>query len=300
MPLPEDEETWADLAVIFATANGYVRRNALSDFGNVMANGKIAMKFEGEDADDRLIAVATCTDADDVLLATRNGKSIRFPVGDVRVFAGRSSVGVRGIRLLGNDQVISLSILRHEEIALDERNAYLSLAARRRRLTDEETEAAAEAPLEPEEAEDEPDGDNGSISEETYADLAQREEFVLSVTEKGFGVRSSAYDYRITGRGGQGIDNMDLSRRRDAIVAVFSVGHNDQVMLVTDGGMVIRCPVDDVRIARRRSQGVVIFKVGDGERVVSVARLPEDSEENGEANGSGDSVENHQITEGNR
>ena len=298
MPLPEDEESWGDLAVVFATANGYVRRNALSDFGNVMANGKIAMKFEGEDADDRLIAVATCTDANDVLLATRNGKSIRFPVSDVRVFAGRSSVGVRGIRLLNSDEVISLSILRHEEIAPDERNAYLSLAARRRRQTDEESEAAGEVPFEPEGADGEPAGDEGSISEETYADLAQREEFVLSVTEKGFGVRSSAYDYRITGRGGQGIDNMDLSRRRDAIVAVFPVGHNDQVMLVTDGGMVIRCPVDDIRIARRRSQGVVIFKVSDGERVVSVARLPEVSEENGEANGSDDSAENQQASEG--
>ena len=300
MPLPEDEESWADLAVMFATANGYVRRNALSDFGNVMANGKIAMKFEGEDADDRLIAVATCTEANDVLLASRNGKSIRFPVSDVRVFAGRSSVGVRGIRLLGDDQVISLSILRHEEITPDERNAYLSLAARRRRQTEDETETATEAPLEPDEAENEPAGDEGSITEEAYADLAQREEFVLSVTEKGFGVRSSAYDYRITGRGGQGIDNMDLSRRNDAIVAVFPVGHNDQIMLVTDGGMVIRCPVDDIRIARRRSQGVVVFKVGDGERVVSVARLPDDSEENGEANGSDDSAENGQINEGDR
>jgi len=298
MPLPEDEESWSDLAVMFATANGYVRRNALSDFGNVMANGKIAMKFEGEDADDRLIAVATCTDADDVLLATRNGKSIRFPVGDVRVFAGRSSVGVRGIRLLGDDQVISLSILRHEEIAPDERNAYLSLAARRRRQTEDEAETAAEAPLEPDETDNEPAGDEGSISEEAYADLAQREEFVLSVTEKGFGVRSSAYDYRITGRGGQGIDNMDLSRRNDAIVAVFPVGLNDQIMLVTDGGMVIRCPVNDIRIARRRSQGVVVFKVGDGERVVSVARLPEDSEENGEANGSDDSAPDRQPNEG--
>ena len=162
----------------------------------------------------------------------------------------------------------------------------------------EESETATELPPEPDDVEGEPADDEGSISEETYADLAQREEFVLSVTEKGFGVRSSAYDYRITGRGGQGIDNMDLSRRRDAIVAVFPVGHNDQVMLVTDGGMVIRCPVDDIRIARRRSQGVVIFKVSDGERVVSVARLPEVSEENGEANGSDDSAENQQASEG--
>ena len=283
MPLPEDEEGWADLTVMFATVNGYVRRNALSDFGDVRANGKIAMKFEGEDADDRLIAVATCTDANDVLLATRNGKAIRFPARDVRVFSGRSSVGVRGIRLLGDDMVISMSILRHEEIAPDVRNAYLSLAARRRRPVDEEGEAGPELPPEPEETEEEPDEEEGAITEETYADLAQREECVLSVTEKGFGVRTSAYDYRITGRGGQGIDNMDLKRRDgDAVVAVFPVGSNDQIMLVTDGGMVIRCPVHDIRIARRRSQGVVIFKVGEGERVVSVARLPEVADENGD------------------
>src|SRR5437763_15334634 len=129
MPLPEDEESWADLTVVFATANGYVRRNALSDFTDIRANGKIAMKFEGEDADDRLIAVATCGAADDVLLATRNGKAIRFPVDDVRVFAGRSSVGVRGIRLLGDDQVISMSILRHEESTHDGRNGYLRMAS---------------------------------------------------------------------------------------------------------------------------------------------------------------------------
>jgi DNA gyrase subunit A len=283
MPLPEDEEGWADLTVMFATVNGYVRRNALSDFGDVRANGKIAMKFEGEDADDRLIAVATCTDANDVLLATRNGKAIRFPAGDVRVFSGRSSVGVRGIRLLGDDMVISMSILRHEEIAPDVRNAYLSLAARRRRPIDEDIEAAPEFPPEPEEVEAEPGEEEGAITEETYADLAQREECVLSVTEKGFGVRTSAYDYRITGRGGQGIDNMDLRRRDgDAVVAVFPVGSNDQIMLVTDGGMVIRCPIHDIRIARRRSQGVVIFKVGEGERVVSVARLPEVADENGD------------------
>jgi DNA gyrase subunit A len=292
MPLPEDEDSWADLTVMFATANGYVRRNALSDFGDVRANGKIAMKFEGEDADDRLIAVATCTDADDVLLATRNGKAIRFPINDktVRVFVGRSSVGVRGIKLLGDDQVISMSILRHEEVAPELRNAYLSLAAKRRREMGEESEAAEaqtpEPPLEPEEGE--ANGGEAAISEEQFLDLAAREEFLQSVTAKGFGVRSSAYDYRITGRGGQGINNMDLTRRQDGVVAVFPVGHNDQIMLVTDAGMVIRCPVNDVRIARRGSQGVVIFKLGDGERVVSVARLPEVAEENGAEENGGD------------
>jgi DNA gyrase subunit A len=303
MPLSEDEADSQDLHVVFATANGYVRRNALSDFGDIRANGKIAMKFEGENAEDRLIAVAVCTDAHDVLLATRHGKAIRFPVGDVRVFSGRSSVGVRGIRLapapraqragtpIEGDAVISMSILRHEEAMSDIRHAYLSLAAKRRRQMGEESEAAALA--EPEEGpaprdetsrgdpEESEAGEEGTISEELFADLATREEFVLSVTEKGFGVRSSAYDYRITGRGGQGIDNMDLSRRQDAIVAVFPVGPKDQVMLVTDGGMVIRCPVHDIRIARRRSQGVVIFKLGEGERVVSAARLPDVSDDNG-------------------
>lgn len=295
MPLPEDEESWSELTVVFATVNGYIRRNALSDFVDVKANGKIAMKFEGEDADDRLIAVATCTDAHDVLLATRNGKAIRFPVADVRVFSGRTSVGVRGVRLLGDDLVISMSILRHEEVGPEIRNAYLSMARDRRRQMGEESEAAAAAQNgngNGDHAPEPEDGDTGAeaaISEEQFADLAAREEFVLSVTEKGFGVRSSAYDYRITGRGGQGLNNMDLSRRQDAVVAVFPIGHNDQIMLVTDGGMVIRVPVHDIRIARRGSAGVVVFKVGDGERVVSVAHLPEGSDENG--NGNGDDAE---------
>jgi DNA gyrase subunit A len=297
MPLPEDEESWSGLTVMFATANGYVRRNALSDFIDVRANGKIAMKFEGEDADDRLIAVATCTENDDVLLATRNGKAIRFPVGDVRVFAGRSSVGVRGIRLLGSpeggeDQVISMSILRHEEISPDVRKGYLSMARDRRRQMGEESEAA-EAQT-PEQTAEPEDGENGNgageaaLTEEQFLDLAAREEFVLSVTEKGFGVRSSAYDYRITGRGGQGVNNMDLSRRQDAVVAVFPVGPNDQVMLVTDAGMVIRVPVNDIRIARRGSAGVVVFRVDEEERVVSVARLPEVAEENGDGSNGGE------------
>src|SRR5205085_1281652 len=177
MPLPEDEESWGDLAVGFATANGYVRRNALSDFGDVRANGKIAMKFEGEDADDRLIAVATCTDANDVLLATRNGRVIRFPAEDVRVFAGRSSVGVRGIKLLGDDLVISMSILRHEEVAPDIRNAYLSLARDRRRQMGEESDLAAAAATNgdqaPEPDEEEGDAGEAPISEEQFVSVAR-------------------------------------------------------------------------------------------------------------------------------
>jgi DNA gyrase subunit A len=286
MPLPEDESSWASFTAVFATRKGNVRRNALSDFANVFATGKIAMKFEGEDADDRLIAVAVSGADDDILLATRNGRAIRFPVRDVRVFTGRASVGVRGIKLAEGDAVISLSILRHEEVDSPTRAAFLRLSTQRRRAAGEEGEGAETA--EPEENE----GENGGvaeISEEQFAALAGREELLLSVTEKGFGVRSSAYDYRITGRGGQGIENMSLARRQDAIVAVFPVGPRDQIMLVTNTGMVIRVPIEDIPIKRRRSQGVVVFKVEEGERVVSVAHLAE-AGENGE-NGSGDETE---------
>ena len=284
LPLPEDEASWGNYTALFATAKGHVRRNALSDFGNVMANGKMAMKFEGDDADDRLIGVAICTEKDDVLLASRLGKAIRFPVEDVRIFTGRSSVGVRGIKLGEGDSVISMTILRHEEVAPERRDAYMRLAAKRRRQMGAESDVAAGA------AEPEPESETEAtleISEEEFDALAKREEFLLSITEKGFGVRSSAYDYRITGRGGQGIENMDLSRRNDAIVAVFPIHHRDQVMLVSNAGTVIRLPVNDIRIARRRTQGVVVFKPGEGERVVSVARLGEAGDENGNGNGEG-------------
>jgi DNA gyrase subunit A len=281
MPLPEDERSWDNYTVVFATKKGNVRRNALSDFANVFATGKIAMKFEGEDADDKLIAVAVCGPKDDILLASRNGRAIRFSSGDVRVFTGRTSVGVRGIRLADGDEVISLSILRHEEVDAPTRTAFLRLSTQRRRAASDETEGSE--PPEPEEGEGE-NGTEASISEEQFADLVGREELLLSITEKGFGVRSSAYDYRITGRGGQGIENMNLARRQDAIVAVFPVGARDQIMLVTNTGMVIRVPIEDIPIKRRRSQGVVVFKVEEGERVVSVAHLA-DAGENGDGNG---------------
>ncbi|HEX7969678.1 MAG TPA: DNA gyrase C-terminal beta-propeller domain-containing protein, partial [Stellaceae bacterium] len=271
LPLPEDESSWGNYTVVFATAKGNVRRNALSDFGNVHATGKIAMKFEGEDADDRLIAAAVCTDKDDVLLATRNGKCIRFAVGELRVFSSRSSVGVRGIRLGEGDTLISMSILRHAEVPTEQRYAYLRLANERRRGAPEEIEA---------ENGDE-NGGEATISEEEYADLAAREEFLLTLTEKGFGKRTSAYDYPITGRGGQGRENNDLAKGQGATVAVFPVAEGDQLMLVTNGGMVIRVPVKDISIRRRRSGGVTVFKVGDGERVVSVAHLAGENGENG-------------------
>jgi DNA gyrase subunit A len=292
LPLPEDESGWADLTVMFATSKGNVRRNSLGDFANVMANGKIAMKFEGEDADDTLIGVASCSDDQDVLLATRNGKCIRFPVTDVRVFTGRSSVGVRGIRLLGDDQVISMSILGHIEVDIAERDAYLSLASKRRRQSGAESDAAIETPLADAAAGDDselPEGSEpGEIDEARFADLDGKEEFLLSVTSKGFGVRTSAYRFRITGRGGQGVDNMNLGRRDDAVIAVFPVQHRDEIVLVTDQGQVIRCPVHDIRIAGRGTAGVVVFRVSAAEeRVVSVATL-RDAGENGEGEGEAD------------
>lgn len=296
MPLPEDESAWGEQTVIFATAKGNVRRNTLADFVEVRANGKIAMKFEDEDADDVLIGVAPCTDDDDVLLATRGGRAIRFPVTDVRVFTGRSSVGVRGIRLLGEDAVISMSVLRHTEIDIAERDAYLSLANRRRRqdseaeaaeidlpaLADDEGTAAESAPVE--------------LDEARFAELEAREEFLLSITAKGFGVRTSAYQFRITGRGGQGIVNVDVSRRGDDVVAVFPVQQNDEIVPVTDLGQVIRCPVHDIRIAGRGSQGVVIFRMAEGERVVSVAALRDNGDEGDDA--VDDSVVDDAVDEG--
>ncbi len=269
MPLPEDEANWTDKYAVFATAKGNVRRNSLADFTSVFATGKIAMKFEGEDANDRLIAVAVCSASDDVLLATGNGRSIRFAADEVRVFTGRSSVGVRGIRLIEGDAVISMSILRHEDVPTEQRYAYLRLSAERRRAPTEEVEV------------DDSDAEVGvpaTISEEQFADLAAREEFVLVLTEKGYGKRSSAYDYGITGRGGQGRENNDPSRGQGATIAVFPVAKEDQIMLVTNGGTLIRVPVEGISIRRRRSGGVTVLKVDDGERVVSVARLPDTGE----------------------
>ncbi len=285
MPLPEDEARWAEMYVVFATASGYVRRNKLSDFVNVMANGKIAMKL---DEGDRLVGVLTCDESEDVLLAARGGKSIRFPVSDVRVFSGRTSMGVRGIKLEKGDQVVSMSILRHVEADTAERDAYLRFAVAKRRAAGEETEGepAAGAPGEI------PAGgaSDALLSPERLVELEAMEEFILTVTENGYGKRTSAYEYRITGRGGQGIANIETSERNGAVVASFPVAQRDQIMLMTDGGQLIRCPVDDIRIAGRKTQGVVIFKVADDERVVSVTGVTEeeDAAEEGAAPGRDD------------
>ena len=278
MPLPEDESTWADMFVMFATTGGYVRRNKLSDFVNVMANGKIAMKL---DEGDRLVGVQVCGEDRDVLLAARGGKCIRFPVADVRVFSGRTSIGVRGIRLEDGDAVISLSILGHVEADRAERDAYLRLAGARRRPVGGEAEA-----VEPEA----PAAVAVGLDPERLAALEAREEFILTVTANGYGKRSSAYEYRITNRGGQGIANIETSDRNGPVVASFPVADGDQIMLVTDSGQLIRCPVDDIRIAGRKTQGVVLLKVAEGEQVVSVTRLTEETADGGLA-AAGEGVE---------
>jgi len=278
MPLPEDESTWADMFVVFATASGYIRRNKLSDFVDVKANGKIAMKLE---KGDRLIGVLTCAEADDVLLAAADGQAIRFPVADVRVFSGRTSMGVRGIRLEKDDHVISMSILRHVEVETSERAAFLRMVRKRR---GGEEEAAGEP------SEDEAAADPGlMLSPERFTGLETQEEFILTVTAKGYGKRTSAYEYRLTGRGGSGIANIEMSDRNGHVVASFPIAHRDQIMLVTDRGQLIRCPVDDIRIAGRKTQGVVLFRTEEGEKVVSVTRLADETAEagNGEP-GAGD------------
>jgi DNA gyrase subunit A len=280
MPLPEDEKRWGEMSVMFATDRGTVRRNKLSDFVDVKANGKIAMKLE---EGDRLIAVQTCTEEDDVLLAAAGGKSIRFPVADVRVFTGRTSVGVRGMKLEESNHVISMSILRHVEADTGERVAYLKM---RRSAAGDET---------PVDSDGEEVAETTTLSPERHAALESREEFILTVTERGYGKRTSAYEYRIAGRGGQGIANIDVTERNGQVVASFPVADRDQILLVTDRGQLIRCPVHDIRVAGRKTQGVVLFKVDEGERVVSVTRLGDESAAtgdgenggNGKANGTG-------------
>jgi DNA gyrase subunit A len=266
MHLPEDETTWDKLNVMFATAAGTVRRNQLSDFSNVRPSGIIAMKLED---DDKLISVQTCAELDDVLLATHLGKAIRFPVEDVRVFTGRTSVGVRGVRLADGDAVISMSILTHVEAAPEERAAYLRQANAARRASGEATDDVATS-SDDEETETET---SITLSAERYAELAAKEQFLLTVSERGFGKRSSAYEYRIAGRGGQGIWNMNMSERNGSIVATFPVKDTQEIMLVSDGGQIIRSPVKDIRIAGRATQGVIVFRVDQAEKVVSVAAL---------------------------
>ena len=265
LPLPEDESEWGRLHVMFATAKGNVRRNAMDAFTNVPSNGKIAMKFEGDDADDRLIGVALLTEADDVLLATRQGKAIRFKADDVREFQSRNSTGVRGMTLKGDDEVISLSILHRVGSTTEEREDYLRFA-----------------PWKPEK-----DGEP-AISAERMAELAAREQFIMTVCANGYGKRSSAYEYRRTGRGGQGITNIDNLERNGPVVASFPAADGEQLMLVTDQAKLIRIEIGDMRVIGRNSAGVRLFDVAEGEHVVSAARI-EDSGDDGESAGDGGS-----------
>ncbi|MFD9896959.1 DNA gyrase subunit A [Mesorhizobium sp. NPDC059025] len=268
MPLPEDETSWGELDVMFATTRGTVRRNKLSDFVDVKRNGKIAMKFDEEG--DAILAVETCTDNDDVLLTANTGQCIRFPVSDVRIFAGRSSQGVRGINLAEGDGAISMAIIEHVDADPAERAAYLKRSVAERRLAGagEEEEVA----LTNEEVSEE-----AQLSDERYEFLKQHEQFVLTVTEYGYGKRSSSYDFRLTSRGGKGIRATDVSKAGEIgpLVAAFPIGNDDQIMLVSDGGQVIRVPVHDIRFASRATKGVTIFNTAEGEKVVSVERISE-------------------------
>jgi DNA gyrase subunit A len=266
LPLPIDEELWSELHLVFATSGGNVRRNRLSDFRNVRANGLIAMKLEGEE---RLIGVATAREGDDVLLATRLGRAIRFQANEdqLRVFAGRDSTGVRGMRLAAGDAVISLSILAHVEASVAERDAFL----RAQRKAEDQGENGAENGAVAE-AEGEEESDEAvELSPERYAELAEREEILLAVTDQGFGKRSSAYAYRVSGRGGQGIAATGLSARTgSAVAALFPVRKGDDVMLVTDGGRLIRLPADQVRVTGRTAAGVTLLRLDEDEHVTSV------------------------------
>jgi DNA gyrase subunit A len=263
MPLPEDESSWSTLDVIFATTGGTVRRNKLSDFVDVRRNGLIAMKLDEGEA---IVDVATATEHDDILLTTSDGQCIRFAVPEVRVFQGRTSMGVRGVSLGAGDKVISLSILKHFEAASEERAAYLKKASALRRRMGEDV--APDAGAEAEEA-----AGSVELSDERFAAMQAAEQIILTVSENGYGKRTSSYEYRITGRGGKGIVAMAVNARNGKLIASFPVGQDDEIMLVTDGGQLIRCPVAGIRIAGRGTQGVIVFNTAEDERVVSVEHI---------------------------
>ena len=269
LTLPEDPAGWADLELMFATRKGNVRRNSLGDFESINRNGKIAMKL---DEGDQIVDVAICSVKDDVLLTSANGQCIRFCAEDVRLFKGRDSDGVRGIRLAEGNTVISMAILHHIEATPAERVAYIKFAsAQRRALNVEEAEVVVEP-----EADAEPIEGEANLTPERIAELAAAEQFVLTISERGFGKRSSSYDYRISGRGGKGIAAMVVNDRNGALIASFPIEATDQLLLVTDAGQLIRCPVKEVRIASRNTQGVRVFKTDSAEKVVSVERIRDD------------------------
>ena len=265
MKLPECEDDCKDMSIMFATSQGNVRRNSLLDFVNVQSNGKIAMKL---DEGDKLINVRICHEDNDIMLAARSGKCIRFPVTDVRVFVGRNSTGVRGIKLAEGDEVISMSILLHSDATSEERDEYARIASAIKRISAERGDDSCVSP--------EDTGLLNVLTTEKYKEMAEREQFILSVTSTGYGKRTSSYEYRVTGRGGQGIANMEMSARNKEIVSSFPIEDDNQIMMVTDGGKLIRMPVKDIRIAGRKTQGVILFRTAENERVVSVTWLDAD------------------------
>ena len=273
MPLPEDEASWEALDVMFATTRGTVRRNKLSDFAQVNRAGKLAMRLdEGE----RIVDVQICSDKDDVLLTTARGQCIRFPVDDVRVFKGRDSMGVRGIALAEGDSVISLAILKSFDASPAERAAYLK---QRRAFAGEAAEETGEVEGEAENGEA-----NGAAALEPVRLEAMRtaEQVILTVSENGYGKRTSSFEYRVTGRGGKGVVAMAVNARNGELVASFPVEDSDEIMLVTDGGQLIRVPVEGIRIAGRATQGVIVFDTAEEEHVVAVDRIGEPEEDEGE------------------
>lgn len=265
MKLPECEDDCKDMSIMFATSQGNVRRNSLMDFVYVQSNGKIAMKL---DEGDKLINVRICHEDNDIMLAARSGKCIRFPVTDVRVFVGRNSTGVRGIKLAEGDEVISMSILLHSDATSEERDEYARIASAIKRISAERGDDSCVSP--------EDTGLLNVLTTEKYKEMAEREQFILSVTSTGYGKRTSSYEYRVTGRGGQGIANMEMSARNKEIVSSFPIEDDNQIMMVTDGGKLIRMPVKDIRIAGRKTQGVILFRTAENERVVSVTWLDAD------------------------
>jgi DNA gyrase subunit A len=267
MPVDRPDEEWDDLQIVFATSDGDVRRNRLSDFTNVKSNGKIAMKLP-EDGSVSLVNARICSEDDDVMLVTNSGRAIRFPTTDVRVFAGRNSTGVRGIRLSNGDRVVSMSVIRHFEATPDERSAYLKMRRAVAGLTDDT------------EAQDEEAADaNATISQERYAEMSAAENLILTITAKGSGKLSSSHDYPVRGRGGMGVTAMDKAMRGGDLVASFPVEMDDQIMLATSRGQSIRVPVDGISFRSRSAGGVKVFDTARGEEVVSVAWIADQGDE---------------------
>jgi DNA gyrase subunit A len=276
MPMPEDKERFDQMNIVFTTDKGNVRRNKLSDFSSIHAGGKIAMKL---DEDDSLVGVAACEDDDNLFLASRSGRAVRFPVSALRVFKSRDSDGVRGMRLDEGEKVMSLSVINKGEENVEIRDAYLNIpVAIRMSIAALENKEDMKSLLE--------EIGEISLTEDQIFDMAKNEQFILTITENGFGKRTSAYEYRITNRGGSGVFNIDTSVRNGQVVASMPISIDEQIIMITNKGTVIRCPVHDVRITSRNTQGVVLFKTSEGEKIVSIAKVKiEENEDEEEGEG---------------